>query len=118
MGALREGLGRRVHQLRKSAHLTQEQLAGLVGVDPKYLGNIERGEKSASLEVIEKLIEALKIEPYELLLFSLKGRKPTLEKLDEDVLLNLIRRSDKSVRTLLVFIVEQVLSWNLGTKKR
>jgi transcriptional regulator with XRE-family HTH domain len=116
MGALREGLGRRLQYLRKSAGLTQEQLARQAQVDPKYLGSIERGEKSVSLEVLERLVNTLKVEPYEPFLFSLKGRKEA-EKADEETLLHLIRRGDKSARSMLIHLSETILRWAESRKR-
>ncbi|MBI2899145.1 MAG: helix-turn-helix transcriptional regulator [Planctomycetes bacterium] len=110
MGALAQGLGRRLQQLRKASGLTQEKLAALAGIDPKYMGSIERGEKSVSLEVLERLICALKIEPYEPFLFALKGRKSP-EKAEEETLVNLIRHSEKDARPLLIHLAEGVLRW-------
>lgn len=116
MGALRQGLGRRLQQIRKAAGLTQEQLARHADLDAKYLGSIERGEKSVSLEVLERLVVALKVEPYEPFLFSLKTRKPA-DKADEEALLNLVRHSDKSARPMLIHLSETVLRWIDSRKK-
>jgi len=55
MEALTERFGRRVKELRAAKRLTQEQLGQKSGVDYKYLGEIERGVKTASFATIEKL---------------------------------------------------------------
>lgn len=115
MGALQDGLGRRLQQLRKNARLTQEQLAGAANIDPKYLGSVERGEKSPSLEVLERLILALKVEPYEPFLFSL-GRRKAIERSGDDALLALIRNSDPSAKILVMHLAESVLNWAQGKK--
>ena len=60
-------VGRRVIALRKAAHLTQERLAIKAGVDRAYIGRIERGEKRASLEILDKIAEALGVALFELL---------------------------------------------------
>lgn len=44
---------------RKFKGLTQEALANKAGLDPSYLGKIERLEISSSLETYEKICEAL-----------------------------------------------------------
>lgn len=45
-------VGRRIRQIRRSAHMTQEKLADVLGVTVNYLGEVERGRKplSRSLE--------------------------------------------------------------------
>ncbi len=52
-------IGLRVRDLRRQHELTQESLAELVGVSPSFVGHIERGEKKASLETMNRLAAAL-----------------------------------------------------------
>lgn len=108
MSALREGMGRRLAELRRAARLTQEELASLADIDSKYLGAVERGQKNVSFEVLERLIQALKVEPYEPFLFSLKGRK-TLPAADDDALVALIRKSDKTLRPILIHVLSEII---------
>ncbi len=115
MAALRRGLGRRLKELRKAAGLTQEKLAAVAMIDSKYLGSIERGEKSASLEVLERIVLALKIEPYEPFLFSMSGKRDS-SKIDEGAIGKLIQHSDKSTRSLLLLLADAVLMWR-STRK-
>lgn len=46
---------------RIQSGLNQEQLAELAGCHPTYIGQIERGEKNATIESILKITKALKI---------------------------------------------------------
>ena len=110
MGTLRDGVGRRIRQLRKAAGLTQERLAGRANMDPKYLGSVERGEKSMSLEMIERIVRTLKVEPYEPFLFSLKDPRQQ-RKVDDDVLINMIRHAEPSARPFLVDLLQTALRW-------
>ncbi len=48
-----------MRDLRRQQELTQESLAELVGVSPSFVGHIERGEKKASLETMNRLAAAL-----------------------------------------------------------
>ena len=48
----------RVH--RRNADLTQEKLAELVDLNPKYLGEVERGEKIISIEALLRIAKAVK----------------------------------------------------------
>lgn len=63
-------LGRRVRQLRKDMHITQEELAERVDISASFLGHIERGTRIASLETLVKLCRALNTHPNHLLAFT------------------------------------------------
>ena len=54
-------LGQRIRNYRTSKHLSQEKLAELSGCHPAYIGQIERGEKNATIESIEKIASALDV---------------------------------------------------------
>jgi transcriptional regulator with XRE-family HTH domain len=59
--------GLRVREERIKQALSQEQLAELADVHRTYIGMIERAEKNITLQNIEKIANALKIKPEELL---------------------------------------------------
>lgn len=54
-------LGQRIRNYRMAMKLSQEKLAELSGHHPAYIGQIERGEKNATMESIEKIASALNI---------------------------------------------------------
>ena len=54
-------VGERVRNYRLRAGLTQMKLAEKAGVHHTYIGQLERGEKNATLETIEKIARALNI---------------------------------------------------------
>ncbi|WP_165792019.1 helix-turn-helix domain-containing protein [Desulfocucumis palustris] len=56
-------LGNRIREERKRAHLTQEQLAELVNCNESYIGQIERGVKNPSLEVIVNIANLTSSSP-------------------------------------------------------
>lgn len=58
--------GKRVAVLRKERHLSQEQLALASEINRTYMGAIERGEKSPSLNVIVRIAAALSLSLTEL----------------------------------------------------
>lgn len=58
--------GKRVAVLRHSKNLSQEELADKCGIHRTYIGALERGEKSPTLNTIEKLANALEITIKEL----------------------------------------------------
>jgi len=59
---IKEIFGEKVKLLRKGKELSQEELALKSGLNRPYISGIEQGKRNISLEVIEKLAEALDIE--------------------------------------------------------
>lgn len=53
--------GKRIRSLRKEQKISQEELAFRANLHPTYIGQVERGEKNATLESIEKITSALNI---------------------------------------------------------
>lgn len=54
-------LGIRIRHHRKAKKITQEQLAEICGLHPTYIGQLERGEKNATIESIYKIALGLNI---------------------------------------------------------
>ena len=61
--------GKRVIELRKTKGITQEELAYRCDIQRSYMGVIERGEKSVTLNTIEKIATGLEISIIELMYF-------------------------------------------------
>ena len=61
MSDITKALGRRIRNYRVAKGLSQEKLAELAGCHATYIGQIERGEKNATIESIEKISAALNI---------------------------------------------------------
>lgn len=55
--------GGRVRHYRKNRGLSQEQLAELCDLHPTYIGQLERGEKNASLETVMRVCAGLSVAP-------------------------------------------------------
>ena len=53
--------GNRIVELRKKAGLTQDELAFRSNIHRAYMGTIERGEKSVTLNTIEKIAAGLDV---------------------------------------------------------
>ncbi len=54
-------IGQRIRNYRHEKGLSQEKLAEMSGCHPTYIGQVERGEKNATLESIEKIASAMGI---------------------------------------------------------
>lgn len=58
----RQRLAKNLRALRARDGLSQEALADLVGLHRTYVGSVERSERNVSLDNIEKLAVALKVD--------------------------------------------------------
>ena len=56
----------RIKNLRKNKDLSREKLAELADMNTYYLGEIERGEKKASIDTLFKLCNVLDLKLHEL----------------------------------------------------
>ncbi|NPV89897.1 MAG: helix-turn-helix transcriptional regulator [Firmicutes bacterium] len=99
-------LGSRIREERKRARLTQEQLAEMAGCNESYIGQIERGEKNPSLEVLVNIANALGVT-----LDYLLANNVRLSKSDSliDELVSLFKGRDAEEIRLLININRQYL---------
>lgn len=61
MSEIAKSVGQRIRNYRTRQGLSQEKLAEMSGCHPTYIGQVERGEKNATLESIEKIAAALNV---------------------------------------------------------
>jgi transcriptional regulator with XRE-family HTH domain len=59
--AHRKILGRAIREYRKKAEMTQERLGELASLNPKYIGEVERTEKTISVDALVRVAKALKV---------------------------------------------------------
>jgi transcriptional regulator with XRE-family HTH domain len=69
---LRAVVARNLRVVRKQKGFTQEELADLAGINRNYVGQIEREEKSPTIDLLERLTLALDVEPE---VFFLKSQR-------------------------------------------
>jgi len=55
-------LGEAIRSYRKSVHLSQEKLAEKADLHHNYIGELERGEKAATIDTMLKISKALGIK--------------------------------------------------------
>jgi transcriptional regulator with XRE-family HTH domain len=55
--------GRKVRAVREAVHMSRELAAEKSGITTNYLGEVERGEKWPSLEIICAIAAALSVSP-------------------------------------------------------
>ena len=57
----RKNLGEGIRKHRKLAGLTQEKLAERIDINPVYMGQIERGYRVPTVDVLLRIVRALKV---------------------------------------------------------
>jgi transcriptional regulator with XRE-family HTH domain len=72
---LRDVFAANLRRLRHEKGLSQDDLAYEAEVSRSYLSQLEKGAFYASLKIVGKLAEALRVEPAELLKHPAAGRK-------------------------------------------
>ena len=63
----RKSLAQAIRLYRKKAEMTQERLGELADLNPKYIGEVERMEKTISVDALARIAAALKIRLRDLL---------------------------------------------------
>ena len=64
---LREVVAGNLRRLRNAQGLSQEELADRADVNRNYVGMLEREEHAATVDMLEKLAEVLRVDPIEFL---------------------------------------------------
>ncbi|MFK4305072.1 transcriptional regulator with XRE-family HTH domain [Paenibacillus sp. RC254] len=67
MTELRKQMGTRIRAIRNAKGLTQQKLAEIAGLDYRYIGALERGERNFSIDTLEKVLTALNVSISELM---------------------------------------------------
>ena len=62
-------IGARIAEIRSQKSMTQEHLAGEMGISSKYLSSIERGKENPTMNTLITLSEALKVDLGEIFRF-------------------------------------------------
>ena len=70
---LRKQFGNRLRRLRRTARMTQQDLAESASVTVEYVSKLERGLASPSFDVLERLCAALRVRASDLFLFDARA---------------------------------------------
>jgi len=57
----RKALAQTLRMYRRKAKLTQERLGELADLNPKYIGEVERMEKTISVDALARIASALRV---------------------------------------------------------
>ncbi|MBI4679623.1 MAG: helix-turn-helix transcriptional regulator [Nitrospirae bacterium] len=108
MTKLRKQFGARIYELRIKAGLTQWQLAEKADLSNDTISRIERGQRSPSFEVLEKLAQALNVEVKEL--FNFSNRKFLKNKCQRELVDLLNYLEDKKPKDIdLIFQIARLI---------
>lgn len=77
--------GSRIRSIREAANLSRESAAERAGTGANYLGEVERGEKFPTLEMIERIATALEVSPSTFFEYE-------AEEIDSQILISKIQR--------------------------
>lgn len=99
-------LGKRIREERKKSNLTQEQLAELINVSTTYVGFIERGERSITLDKLVSIATALGISVDYLLRDSVTVNSSAQEKL----LLKLFSSANSQQKDFILEMTKLILN--------
>lgn len=92
-------IGQRIQELRIKQGLSQEALALKADVSTSHIGKLERGERNATIESLEKVVNALNVSFLDIFRFSDNDRdviNDIVNKLshrsikDQEIILNLL----------------------------
>ncbi len=99
---VKKAFRKKLRTLRRERGISQEKLGEKADLHPTYIGMIERGEKSPTLDTIVKLAQALDVSLIEL--FNLE--MPTEEDFLKGKILALIERKTKSQKQLALKVLK------------
>ena len=99
-------------KFRKKRNLSQMKLAEMLNTSTSYIGEIEINRKIPSMEMVEKIADALNVEPFRLFIDD-ESRNGNATPMNTDYLdcLSTIERQDlaKRIISLISYNVERVL---------
>ena len=92
MTELKKLLGKRIKEIRISRKLTQEELSEITNIGASSISKIESGYFHPTDENLEKIAQALDVEPYQLYMFNhqkdvkelLKNIQTMIDRANED----------------------------------
>ncbi len=101
----KELLGARIKELRKAKKLSQEELAELVGIEPRHMSRIEVGKSYPSLDRLERIAKALDVELRDFFDFAhLEARPVNVEQINGMLMTMSDEDLKKIARILKVFV--------------
>lgn len=81
---IREEFGKRLKVLRKGLNMSQDKLASISGIDRGYISEIETGKSAPTIDLINKLAQAMNVQPLEFFVFSFEEPEKSYSGMPKD----------------------------------
>ena len=102
-------VGENIRTARKNKDLTIETLSELAGISESFLGTVERGESSISLETLISLCEALGVSSDSIIMDGKEIFPSPSDK--RDTLLTMLKNASDSELDFLISYVKLYRGW-------
>ncbi|MBB6454628.1 transcriptional regulator with XRE-family HTH domain [Salirhabdus euzebyi] len=107
-------IGERIRMMRKAKRLSQEELAHKAGLHPTYIGQLERGEKNATIESVSKVANGLQVNLEEIVRFAQPNDYTTQNETIVQLVHQLYKVSEQDQQTILN-LIKILLDWKERT---
>lgn len=108
--------GARIRALRLERGLSQEQLALAAGITPAYLGQVERGVKNPTVQIIEYVCEAMNVSLSAF--FSDTASTPTVEDATEKQILGQLSILSTEEKSIVLQVIKNLMQLRLAAIQR
>lgn len=102
-------VGETIRSYRKERGLSQEELAHRASLHNTYIGQLERGEKNATIESLAKVCTALDITLAEL--FGDESRKSKVLSFEVEEVVRLLEGRSKKDQRAALTVLESLIAW-------
>lgn len=104
-------IGRRVQALRRDKHITQAELATILGTHPQSISQVERGIRGLTVHQVIRLSQALGVSPNDLLLGKSRNAHQTSPPFDIRLMRRLqrIKELPPAQRRIALGVLESLL---------
>ena len=102
---IKQMIGARIAEIRGKKRMTQEQLAGKMGIGPKYLSSIERGKENPTLNTLINLSKALGVDLADIFAF-IQVENPAKRKA---LVLSLLNEADEDQMKLIFKVLSCII---------
>ncbi|MCL2621148.1 MAG: helix-turn-helix domain-containing protein [Defluviitaleaceae bacterium] len=99
-------IGENIRAARKSKNLTIDTLSELVGISPSFLGTLERGESSLSVETLMSICRTLGVSSDSIILNQDPTPMPVVVADMKDVIMTLLNNATEGELSFLVDYVK------------
>lgn len=98
--SLRKTIGRHIRRIRRDHALTQQAFARRIGVNPSYIGPLEKGQKTPSIATLERLSSEFSIPIFNFFVDEELEDRAAAEKIRALVMSRPIEERDFLLKTL------------------